>query len=92
MPAGHGSTAGAPAGQKLPLVHGLHAVEPGTSWNSPPSQGEHKNWPADEVKVPGVQFVGVAEPTEHEVPAGQVMQSRVRFDKKPTAATTLWSA
>ena len=42
--------------------------------------------------VPGAQSVGWLVPTGQNVPAPHVTQSLVRSERKPTAASTLWSA
>ena len=53
----------------------MQLVCPGSSWYVPPPQLVHAAWLASGLKVPGAQGVGRSEPTEHEVPGGQVMQS-----------------
>ena len=41
---------------------------------------------------PGRHGLGCADPTEHALPSGQARQSLVRLERKPTLASTLWSA
>ena len=69
----------APAGQKEPDSHGSQAVWPKLPVNLPGSQRVHASAFEAEANEPGRQIFGSAEPTEHDVPAGQTMQSLVRL-------------
>ena len=53
-PAGHGSSADAPSGQKLPPLHGLQATAPSSSWYEPSLHGAGAEDPASQ-KCPAVQ-------------------------------------
>ena len=54
-------------------MHGLHAVFPLSSWNSPAEHGVQTDAPALKPYVPGAHGVSVAAPTEQNEPAEQVM-------------------
>ena len=60
--------------------------------NLPGSHWRHDCWPGSALYEPGKHGDGSAEPTAHDVPAGQVMQSLVRLDRNPTMARIVWSA
>jgi len=74
VPARHGSAAAAPSAQKLPAVHGLHAVAPASSWYVPPGQSVHVSALAAALNVPGAHGVCAVEPVEHAEPLGQSVQ------------------
>ena len=58
-----------------PGVHASHAVEPATAWKLPATQLTHVDALSWSLNVPGAQSVGVSEPTEQNVPTGQMTQS-----------------
>ena len=58
-----------------PGVHASHAVEPATAWKLPATQLTHVDALSWSLNVPGAQSVGVSEPTEQNVPLGQITQS-----------------
>ena len=61
-PAGHGSSADAPSGQKLPPLHGLHATAPSSSWNEPAGHLVHEPASDSSMNVPAAQSVELLEP------------------------------
>ena len=56
-------------------MQSLHAVDPATFWNVPAAQLTHVDAFSWSLNVPGAQLVGVSEPTEQNVPVGQITQS-----------------
>ena len=74
-PAGHGSSADAPAGQKLPLVQSSHADMPDAPCHSPAEHCAHADAPSLALNVPAAQAVAAVEPVAHADPAGQAVQS-----------------
>ena len=56
-------------------MQSLHAVDPATFWNVPATQLTHVDAFSWSLNVPGAQSVGVSEPTEQNVPVGQITQS-----------------
>ena len=56
-------------------MHASHAVEPATAWKLPATQLTHVDALSWSLNVPGGQSVGASEPTEQNVPLGQITQS-----------------
>ena len=79
VPPGHGCGALEPSTHRKPAVQLLHAVLPESGVNLPAGHKVHVCWPAVGLYAPGKQGAGSAEPTEHDVPTGQTMQSLVRL-------------
>ena len=71
-PPGHGSSADAPSGQKLPPPQTKHAVAPLALMNVPASQFLHVGCRCWSLNVPGAHGVAAADPTEQNVPSGQI--------------------
>ena len=61
-PAGHGSSAEAPSGQKLPPLHALHVTAPSSSWNEPAGHLVHEPASDSSMNVPAAQSVELLEP------------------------------
>ena len=61
-PAGQGSCADAPSGQKLPPLHGLHVTAPSSSWNEPAGHLVHEPASDSSMHVPAAQSVELLEP------------------------------
>ena len=53
----------------------MQAVDPATFWKVPAAQLTHVLAFSWSLNVPGAQSVGVSEPTEQNVPVGQITQS-----------------
>ena len=66
---------------KKPSVQLLHAVLPEVLVNVPAGQRSQTLWPGEALYAPGKHDAGSADPTEHDVPAGQMMQSLVRLER-----------
>ena len=60
--------------------------------NLPAGQSSHDSFFALAPNEPGRHAFGAAEPTGHEVPSGQIMQSSSRLLKKPVRLRTVWLA
>ena len=75
VPPGQGCGALAPSTHRKPGVHGWQAVLPDVDVNFPLVHRSHDCVPAAALNEPGRQGLGVAEPTEQLVPAGQTMHS-----------------
>ena len=73
---------------KYPAVQFWHAVLPEFGVYLPGSHCRHDCSPYAGLYDPGKHGVGSAEPTAHDVPAGQMVQSLVRLLRKPCAAST----
>ena len=58
-----------------PGVHASQLVDPASAWKVPASHMTHVDALSWSLNVPGAQSVGVSEPTEQNVPRGQVTQS-----------------
>ena len=56
-------------------MHGSQPVEPSSVWKVPTPQSSQVSRSFSSVYVPRAQSLGSAEPTAHEVPRGQTMQS-----------------
>ena len=68
-------------------MHASHAVEPATAWKLPATQLTHVDALSWSLNVPGAQSVGVSEPTEQNVPLGQITQSSSVLRKPKTVST-----
>ena len=75
LPASHSNAALAPSAQCEPAGHCTHAVAPLADWYVPAAQLAHVDALSWSLNVPGAQLVGVSEPTEQNVPVGQITQS-----------------
>ena len=58
-----------------PGVHASQLVDPASAWKLPAAQLTHDEALSWSLNVPGAQSVGVSEPTEQNVPRGQITQS-----------------
>ena len=63
-----------------------HAVLPASGANLPAWHWRQVGWRGLGLNEPGRQVLGVLEPTEQDVPAGQMTQSVVRLLRKPMLA------
>ena len=61
-PAGHGSSADAPSGQKLPPLQDLHDTAPSRSWNEPAGHLVQEPASSSSLYVPAAQSVELLEP------------------------------
>ena len=62
VPAGHGSSAEAPSGQKLPPRHGLHPMAPSWSWYEPAGHFVHAPTLDMSLYVPAAHSAASVEP------------------------------
>ena len=74
-PAGHGSSAEAPSGQKLPPLHALHVTAPSSSWNEPAGHLVHEPASDSSMNVPAAQSVELLEPVGLNEPGVELLQS-----------------
>ena len=72
-PAGHGSSADAPSGQKLPPLHGLHVTAPSSSWNEPAGHLVHEPILDASLYVPAAQSVELLEPVGEKLPGVELV-------------------
>ena len=73
-PAGHGNSADAPGGQKLPDVQASQVVDPIWSWYSPPLHRVHSDRRLVADMVPGAHRIGAVEPITQAKPTGHAVQ------------------
>ena len=74
-PAGQGSCADAPSGQKLPPLQGLHATDPSASWNEPAGHLVHEPASDASLNVPAAQLEALLEPVGLKEPGVVPVQS-----------------
>ena len=72
-PAGHGSLADAPLGQKLPPLHGLHRTAPSSSWYEPAGHLVHEPASKALLYVPAAQSVELLEPVGEKLPGVELV-------------------
>ena len=79
-PAGHGSSAEAPSGQKLPPLQGLQPTAPSWSWNEPAGHLVHEPALDASMNVPAAQSVELLEPVGLKDPGVELVHC-VALDK-----------
>ena len=72
-PAGHGSSAEAPSGQKLPPLHGLHVTAPSSSWYEPAGHLVHEPASKALLYVPAAHSVELLEPVGEKLPGVELV-------------------
>ena len=79
-PAGHGSSADAPSGQKLPPLQGLQPTAPSSSWNEPAGHLVHEPASSSSLYVPAAQSVELLEPVGEKLPGVELVHC-IALDK-----------
>ena len=74
-PAGHGSSADAPSGQKLPPLQALHVTAPSSSWNEPAGHLVQEPALDASLNVPAAQLEALLEPVGLKEPGVVPVQS-----------------
>ena len=74
-PAGHGSSADAPSGQKLPPLQALHDTAPSSSWNEPAGHLVHEPALDASLYVPAAQLEALLDPVGEKLPGAVPVQS-----------------
>ena len=72
-PAGHGSSADAPSGQKLPPLQGLQPTAPSWSWNEPAGHLVHEPASDSSMNVPAAHSVELLEPVGEKLPGVELV-------------------